>query len=486
MGTPMDNIEQMITLLPEIILIGLSLAILFLDLIWKKPRKTTFGWVTVIGLVAAAVTSLMVISPQNDGLVAWGDMLRFDMAATVFRLLFLVGAAITALFSVEDENLNRRGEFYFLLVISTLGLSMLAAAADLIMVFLALETASIPLYMLAGFFFRDGKSVESGLKYLLYGAMSSVIMLFGFTFLYGFSGTTRLYEIAAAIRIGNLPPTVTIVALMLILVGIGFKISAVPFHFWAPDVYEGAPTVVAGFLSTASKAGGFAVLLRFSFAVFPVLSSHSSYLIAAMAVASMLVGNLLALNQKNFKRFLAYSSIAQAGYMLVGVAALSNLGAAGVIYYLMAYLVTNLVTFAIAFISARVSGTDDISGLAGLSQRSPILGFSLLISLLSLGGIPPFAGFIGKVLVFYAGIQSGMAWLVVVAVLNSVLSLSYYLRVLKVAFLDKPREEKTGPAINIPWKIAFTFSVVGIIVLGIYLSPWFGWAVSAASSLALY
>jgi NADH-quinone oxidoreductase subunit N len=389
-------------------------------------------------------------------------------------------------FSVEEENLYCCGEFYFLLVISTLGLTMLAAASDLIMVFLALEIASVPLYILAGFRFRDSKSVESGLKYLLYGGMATTIMLFGFTFLYGFSGTTQLYEIGAAIKAGNIPPMAAATAGLLVLAGLGFKISAVPFHFWAPDVYEGAPTVIAGFLSTASKAGGFAVLLRFTFAVFPALSVYSPLLIAFMAIASMLVGNLLALSQKNFKRFLAYSSIAQAGYILVGVASFSNLGTTGVLYYLMAYLTTNLAAFGIAFLIARAAGTEDIAGLAGLSRRSPLFGMALLISLLSLGGIPPFAGFIGKLIVFSAAVQSGLAWLAVIAVLNSAISLYYYLKVLKVAFLNKPVLESPVFQVSLPWRIAFFVCIAGILVLGVVLAPWYSWAALAASSLILY
>jgi proton-translocating NADH-quinone oxidoreductase chain N len=295
-----------------------------------------------------------------------------------------------------------------------------------------------------------------------------------------------LYEISAAIQTGQIPPMATTAALLLVLVGVGYKISAVPFHFWTPDVYEGAPTVIAGFLSTVSKGGGFAVLIRLAITLFPALSAYSSYVIAALAVASMVVGNLLALNQKNFKRFLAYSSIAQAGYILVGVAALSKLGMTGVIYYLMAYLVTNLTAFAIASITAHGTGSEEISGLAGLSQRSPFLAFALLISLLSLGGIPPFAGFIGKVLVFSAGIQSGMVWLVVIAVLNSVLSLFYYLKVLKTAFLEKPRETSSIMAKSPSWTAAFLICVIGILVFGMIILPWFGWAAAAASSLALY
>jgi len=482
MGTP----AMLLPLLPEILLVILSLFVLGLDLSLKEKRPVLLGWITVAGLSISALAALGLPTLHTAEPLVWGGMLRLDRAAQVFRVIFLCGAAITVLLSLEEEALSNHGEFYFLLVLSTLGLTLLASSADLIMVYLSLELASIPLYILAGFNFRDSRSVESGLKYMLYGAVASTIMLFGFTFLYGFSGTTQLYLISAAIRNGQVPILATISVGILILVGLGYKISAVPFHFWAPDVYEGAPTPIAGFLSTVSKAGGFAVLLRLSLTIFPVLSSGMPCLLAAMAVASMVAGNLLALNQSNFKRFLAYSSIAQAGYILVGVAASSTLGIAGVAYYLMAYLVTNLVAFAIASVVSRVTGTDEISGLAGLSQRKPFLGFALLISLLSLGGIPPFAGFIGKLLVFSAAIQAGLAWLVVIAVLNSVLSLYYYLRVLKVAFLDKPREPSPISARHISWKLAFIVCTLCILILGVIILPWFGWAADAASSLTLY
>ncbi len=482
MGTP----ALMLPLLPEILLVILALFVLGLDVSLKEKRPVLLGWITVAGLGISALSALVLTATLPAEPLVWGGMLRLDTAAQVFRIIFLCGAAITALLSVEEESLANHGEYFFLLVLSTLGLILLASSADLIMIFLSLEMASIPLYILAGFNFRDSRSVESGLKYMLYGAVASTIMVFGFTFLYGFSGTTQLYLISAAIRNGQVPVLATTAVGLLILMGLGYKISAVPFHFWAPDVYEGAPTPVAGFLSTVSKAGGFAVLLRLSLTIFPMLSPAMPYLLAAMAVGSMVIGNLLALNQRNFKRFLAYSSIAQAGYILVGTAASSTLGTTGVLYYLMAYLVTNLVAFAIACVVTRVTGSDDISGLAGLSQRKPFLGFALLISLLSLGGIPPFAGFIGKLLVFAAAVQSGMAWLVIIAVLNSALSLYYYLRVLKVAFLDRPRDASPISARHVSWKLAFIICTLSVLILGVIILPWFGWAAGAASSLTLY
>jgi NADH-quinone oxidoreductase subunit N len=481
----MDNLVVIVTLLPEILMVLLALLVLGLDLGVKNLRPSVLGWITAIGLIMIAVFSMAFSgAPAADPLV-WGGMLRLDMSARLFRMIFLTGAALTSLLAMEDES-NNRGEFYFLLVLSTLGLTLLAAAADLIMVFLSLEMASIPLYVLAGFKYRESKSVEAGLKYMLYGAVSSTVMLFGFTFLYGFTGTTQLYAIGGAIQAGHIPPVTLTMSVLLILAGLGYKISAVPFHFWAPDVYEGAPTVIAGYLSTVSKAGGFAVLLRFTFCLFPLLSMVVPYLLAAMAVASMVIGNLLALNQKNFKRFLAYSSIAQAGYMLVGVAASSALGTAAVMYYLIGYLVTNLAAFAIADLTARETGSEDISALAGLTERAPMLAFALLLSLLSLGGIPPFAGFIGKLLVFSAAMKSGMAWLVIIAVLNSVLSLFYYLKILKTAFLEKARESEPIRGKTASWKLAFLLCLAGILVLGVIIQPWFIQATAAASSLVIY
>lgn len=482
MATP----ELLQQLLPQIVLLLLAFMVLGLDFINNKKKTLFPGWVAVIGLIAAGTATIYLMAVYSEPRLVWGEMIRLDQASGVFSLLFIAGAIITVLFAMDDENLNSNNEFYFLLIISTLGLTMLAASADLIMVFLSLETVSIPLYILAGFINREPRSVESGLKYMLYGAVASVIMLFGFTFIYGFTGTTHVFGMREMLQGGNIPSIVLAGVVMFVMAGVGFKISAVPFHFWAPDVYEGSPSVVTGFLSTVSKAGGFAILLRLISTVFPLSEPFTLYLLAAMAVASMLVGNLLALNQKNFKRFLAYSSIAQAGYILVGVVAFSSLGVTGVTYYLMAYLATNLVAFAIAYQLARTTGSDDISTLAGLSQRSPFLGFALLTSLLSLGGIPPFAGFVGKLLVFSAGVQSGLEWLVVIAVLNSVLSLYYYLRVIKVAYLDKPWDTTPLCVRNPVWLFSFGVCLAGILIMGVIILPWFAWVSAAALSLALH
>jgi NADH-quinone oxidoreductase subunit N len=271
--------------------------------------------------------------------------------------------------------------------------------------------------------------------------------------------------------------------MLLVLVGFGFKISAVPFHFWAPDVYEGSPTPVAGFLSTASKAAGFAVLLRVMFVAFPAYQPLWQIMAMVLATASMFVGNLLALAQKNIKRLLAYSSIAQAGYILIGVAAGTSFGVSASVYYLMSYLVTNLAAFGIVTVVGRVVGSDEISAYAGLSRRSPGLSLALLVALLSLGGIPPFAGFFGKFLVFGAAIQEGYLWLALVGILNSIIGLYYYLTVLKVVYVYRS-EDEAQPLPGVPgWKAALILCLVGILTLGVLFAPFYNLATGAATAI---
>jgi NADH-quinone oxidoreductase subunit N len=353
---------------------------------------------------------------------------------------------------------------------------------------------------LAGFLVKDEKSTESGFKYFLFGAMTSAIMLYGFSLLYGFTGTTNLYLIPY--QIGNiynsladpallipqlLAPLIGI--LVLILVGFSFKISAVPMHFWAPDVYEGAPTPITGFLSTASKAAGFAVLLRVMITSFPMLAPYWGAVIAALAVATMTLGNLLALAQKNIKRMLAYSSIAHAGYIMIGLVAFarlgmqSPLGTISVVYYLIVYLVTNLAAFATVSASGRITGSDEIASYAGLSRRAPYLSLALLISFLSLAGMPPFGGFIVKFSVFAAAVQADMIWLAVIGVLNSIVGLYYYLTVLKYVYLYRSEDESKPLPVTRPYALGIGLLCLGIILIGTVIAPWITLSASAASSL---
>jgi NADH-quinone oxidoreductase subunit N len=402
-------------------------------------------------------------------------------------MLFIFGAAITALFAMDSEALGKRGEFYVLMLVSSIGMNLMASAGDLIMLYLAIETTSIPLYVLAGFLRQGDKSSESGMKYLLFGALTSTIMLYGISLIFGWTGETN-FEMLSRMQ-GTLQGSDLVFvlgSLLLVLVGFGFKISAVPFHFWAPDVYEGAPTPVAGFLSTASKAAGFAVLLRFLLLVFPSLDGYWTSILAVLSVATMTLGNLLALAQKNIKRLLAYSSIAHAGYILIGLVAVGELGATSVLFYLAAYLITNLAAFGCVVVFSHVVGSDEISDYAGLSRRSPVLALAMMVAFLSLSGMPPLAGFVAKVFVFAAAVDANWIWLAVVGVLNSIVGLYYYLTVLKVIYLyplKNPEDEKVPLTVPRPFALALTILTVGVILLGTLFGPFFNIAKTAVAVL---
>jgi len=477
-------VTVILPILPEILLLALGILVLVLDPFWKdENRRLNLGWLTAGGLFLILAVSLAVARPGEEAALVFGGMLRDDWLGFVFKMFFLFGAAITALFMMDVEGVGRRAESYLLLLAATLGVNLMASAADLVMLYLAIETTSIPLYILAGFLTGDEKSTESGFKYMLFGALTSAVLLYGFSLIYGFSGETGLYALAASF------PTLSLLALgiiFLVLVGLSFKVSLFPFHFWAPDVYEGAPTPVAGFLSTASKAAGFAVVLRLFMAVFPSLAANWSVILAILATLTMTVGNLIALTQKNVKRMLAYSSIAHAGYAMIGVVAFSQLGTASTVFYLIAYILTNLAAFGIVTAFGRVAGSDDMKAYYGLSRRAPTLALMMLVAFLSLAGMPPFGGFVGKVFVFAAAIQQGWIWLAVVGILNSIVGLYYYLTVLKYVYLyrmEGEEEEKHPIPLSRPYAIALTVLSIGIIAVGVIFGPWFGLASGAAASL---
>ncbi len=476
------DISMLLAVLPETLLLILALVVLFIGVSLPKDKRNVLGWVTAVGLGLVILFSL----PGRPGAqpeLVWGGMLRHDWMGYTFQMLFIFGAAITALLAMDFKELGSRVEFYVLMIASTLGMAFMASAADLIMLYVAIETTSIPLYILAGFFVREKKSTESGFKYLLFGVMTSTIMLYGFSLLYGFSGSTDIYLIASRVADGSLPLVTLIATLMLVLVGFAFKISAVPFHFWAPDVYEGAPTPVAGFLSTASKAAGFAVLVRFLLAVDVQMLTQWGGVLAAIAAATMTLGNLIALTQKNIKRLLAYSSIAHAGYVLIGVVAISELGVTSVVFYLIAYLLTNLAAFGVVTVFGREAGSDDLTAYYGLSRRSPWLAMGMLIAFLSLAGMPPFGGFVAKVFVFAAAIKNGLVWLAVVGVLNSIVGLYYYLTVLKYVYLYRSDDDDKSVLVTRSFKTALVILTAGILLVGTLFGPWFNWASQAAAAM---
>lgn len=472
------------SILPEILLLALGVLILIIDPFLKKDasRRPFLGWFTSGGLLLILIISLLFARP-SDPILVFGGMLRFDWLGFAFNMFFVFASGVTSLFFMDAEHLNHRAEAYLLLVAATLGMCLMAASADLVMVYLAIETTSIPLYLLAGFLKDDDRSTEAGFKYLLFGALTSAILLYGFSLIYGFTGKTNLYELSTYFSSFN---PVAVGVTFLVLVGLAFKVSLFPFHFWAPDVYEGAPTPVAGFLSTASKAAGFAVLIRLFAAVFPVISADWSLILAILATLTMTVGNLIALAQKSIKRMLAYSSIAHAGYAMIGVVAFSQLGTASVVFYLIGYVLTNLLAFGIVGIVGRVTGSDDYSVYAGLSRRSPALGLAALVAFLSLAGMPPFVGFVAKFFIFTAAIEAGWVWLAIVGVVNSIVGLYYYLNVLKYVYLlrmENQDEQQHPLPLPRPVAIGLVLLVIGILLLGTVFGPWFGLATKAAISL---
>lgn len=475
------------SILPEILILIVGMLILIIEPFWKEEKRRNVGWLAAGGLFAAMIVSLIVGRP-GEPLPTFGGMIRFDWLGFFLKMLFMFAAAATALLMMDHERLATRGEAYLLLLASLIGMNLMAVSADLIMLFLAIETASIPLYVLAGFMLGDNRSTEAGFKYFLFGILATTIMLYGFSLVFGFSGTTDIYRLAEMFKVGEIAPLTAFGVLALIFVGIGFKVTFTPFHFWAPDVYEGSPIPVAGFLSTASKAAGYAVLLRLFFVAFPGsnLSTAWTTALVVFAAASMLVGNLLALPQMNIKRLLAYSSIAHTGYTLIGVAAFTQFGAASVVFYLAAYILTNLLAFGVAMAFSKATGLEDLRDYAGMSRRSPWLGLMMLTAFLSLAGIPPFGGFIAKVIVFAAGIQAGYVWLVVFAVVMSVVGAYYYLNALKFVYLYRmPNQDEENHPIPLsrPYAIALIALTIGVILIGTVFAPWFQWSNAGALNL---
>jgi NADH-quinone oxidoreductase subunit N len=474
-----------LSILPEILILVLGVLLLVLEPFWKDEERRNAGWLTAGGLLATMAISLFVARPAEPTTV-FGGMLRYDWLGFFFKMMFIFGAAVTALFMMDHEVLGKRGESFILLLATTLGMNLMAASADLVMLYLAIETTSIPLYVLAGFMLSNERSTEAGFKYLLFGAMTSAIMLYGFSLLFGFTGTTNLYELASMTAAGQLSVGVVLGLVMLIVVGIGFKVSIVPFHFWAPDVYTGAPTPVAGFLSTASKAAGFAVLTRLFFIAFPAIAYDWASILAVLSAITMTLGNLVALKQTNIKRLLAYSSIAHAGYAMIGVAALTRLGVASVVFYLLVYILTNLAAFGIVMAFGRVTGSDEIKDYAGMSRRAPGLALAMLVAFLSLAGMPPFGGFVAKVIVFAAAVQVNMIWLAVVGIINSIIGVYYYLTVLKVVYLYRMEgeDEEAHPIpLTRPYAIGLVVLSLGILLVGTLFAPWFGLSGAAALNL---
>jgi NADH-quinone oxidoreductase subunit N len=473
------NLELFI---PELILAASAVVVILLDLF--VLRKGALAIVSLIGIAVSAGFTLAMWGGTDQAI--FNNRLAVDSFALFFKLLFLGIAALVILASQDYASKMARfqGEYYALILLATLGMMLMAAAIELISIYVALELASISLYALVGFL-KDPKSSEASLKYLLLGAIASAVMLYGMALVFGFTGQTQLGEIARAIQIipgpaiPRPPPhalesPALALGMVLLIAGFGFKIAAVPFHMWVPDVYEGAPTPITAYLSVGSKAAGFALILRVFYSIFfgGWMSQDWGMLFAILAAISMTLGNILAIPQTNIKRMLGYSSIAQAGYLMVGLATMGMspatdvLGRSGILFFLASYAVTNLGAFiAIIAISNKID-SDLIQDFSGMGKRAPVLAATLTLCLISLIGMPPAAGFMAKFYIFSGAVQHGLLWLVIVAVINSAISAYYYLRVAKVMWFGEPAAEEKVPSSG-ALRFALGLSCLGVMVLGI-------------------
>lgn len=480
------TLTSVLALVPELLLLVLAIAIILYDRALKPAERRRLGvftgWGVLVVLLVTFGLWVFLNEPGNQPVLLWGGMIRHDLITLVFRVMFLVAALITALVATDTEELQY-GEFYALILMSTIGFNLMAASGDLIMLYLALETASIPLYLLAGYAKNTERSSEAGMKYFIYGAFASAVMLYGLSFIYGLTNQTNLITVAQAIVAQ--PDAPVLLATVLVIVGFGFKISAVPFHFWTPDVYEGAPAAVTGLVSTASKAAGFAVFLRVLTAgVFGTVEAAQEWwaMLVAMAIVTMTLGNLLAIWQTNIKRMLAYSSIAQAGYTLIGMVTLSVDGTGAAMFYLLYYVFTNIAAFGVIILLSNLAKSDEVSDLNGLNRRSPWLALAMMFALLSLGGIPPTAGFFGKFFIFKAAVDVGLWWLALIGILNAFIALYYYLGVIKVMYLYRSDEEEVMIPVSRAAKVGLAISMFGIFYLGVLAGPAFEWTRNAAQA----
>ncbi len=467
------NLELFI---PELSLVAFAIAVILLDLFIQ--RKGILIVVSLAGLVVSAGFTIAMWGGSSQAI--FNNMLAVDNFALFFKLLFLGIAALVILASVDYVSKFARfqGEYCALVLLSTLGMMLMAATAELISIYIALELTSICLYILVGFL-KDPKSSEASLKYLLLGAVASAILLYGMALVFGFTGKTQLGEIAQVIQALS-PQTVLaspalILGIVLLIAGFGFKIAAIPFHMWVPDVYEGAPTPITAYLSVASKAAGFAIILRVFYSAFGFpnwLSLDWGLIFAVLSAIGMTLGNVVAIPQTNIKRMLGYSSIAQAGYLMVGLATVGLspvtdiLGRSGLLFFLASYALTNLGAFiAIIAISNKLN-SDLIDDYSGMGKRAPLLALGLTLCLISLIGLPPAAGFMAKFYIFSGAIQHGLLWLVIIAVINSVISAYYYLRVVKVMWLGEPVSEEKVPSSG-ALRVALALSCLGVLLLGV-------------------
>jgi NADH-quinone oxidoreductase subunit N len=482
MNAPPDVLRL---LAPEIIVAVTGMGGILLDLICPAPHDSEpvarpwLAYVGIAGLLAAGASAVPLADEQG---VLFEGLIVLDPLSAFFRLLF-IGIAVVVLLLATDTlpRFSRwAAEFHALVIWCTLGHMLLASTGELFTIFLALQLTSLPLIVLIGFAKKDGRSGEASLKYLLLVLVSTAVLLYGITLIYGSLGTSTIAEVGELLAGREDIPAALALGLVLLVTGFGFKITAVPFHYWVPDVYTGAPTPVTAFLSVGSKFAGFALALRIIITGLHVPLDWP-LIFGVLAVSSMTLGNLAAIPQTDIKRMLAYSGIAQAGYLLIGVAALTQSGISSLLFYMVSYAFANLAAFTAVIIFAESAGSTRIEDYAGLSRRAPLTALALAISLLSLAGMPLMGGFMAKFYVFASAVETGLLWVVTIGVLNSVVSLYYYLRVVWQVYVAEGPAEK----ITVKPRAALVLSVctLGVLALGIFPEPVMRIAAHAASAL---
>jgi NADH-quinone oxidoreductase subunit N len=468
-------------LAPETILACFVLVILMADISKAKWKASVLSVTAIAGIVASA--AFLWTQRDVDGFAAHG-MYIFDAFAVSMKLLFLGITCVIIL--LTQEFLSRlqilRGEFYILILLACIGMMVLASAGDFLLLFIALELMTFSFYIMTAYLRSDHASVEAGLKYLILGAVASGCIVFGTSFVYGATGSTRFAVVQEYVAAYSMSPLLLIGAL-LVLCGLAFKLSAVPFHLWVPDVYQGAPPPVTAFLAAGSKAAGFVVLIRLVAVIFGHVMAESTVpVLALIAALTMCYGNLGAMVQHNVKRLLAYSSIGHAGYLLMGMATLSPEGMAAVVSYLCAYTLMTLVAFAVVICVSNATGSDDLEAYDGLSIQSPFLAAAMFIALLSLAGIPPFVGFFGKLWIMIVALRQGLFWLVAIGALNVVISLYYYLRVVKAMYTQEAIVSRTiAPGFSV--RLVMFIALLCIVGLGVYQQPLVSFAIQATQGL---
>ncbi len=475
------------SVLPLIVVAVAALVVLMVGVYVDDDESVGLGMLSIGGIALAFVLALAALGQSAR---AFSGSILLDNFAIYFELAILISAALAVLMSLEYVgDLRLPGaEYYSLLLFATLGMMLLATAGDLIVIFLGLETMSIAVYALAGFRRGDPRSIEASLKYFILGAFSTGFLLYGIALVYGATGTIRLDRIRAAISgpmaagpIAHSP--LMLLGLGMMLIGFGFKVAAVPFHMWAPDVYEGAPTPVTAFMAVGVKIAAFAGFLRIFMVYLAPVSAEWSPVLWVLAALTMTAGNAIALVQSNIKRMLAYSAIAHAGYLLVGMTAAGNAAGGAILYYLLGYAFTNMGAFAVVAALGRGDAPhEQVADYRGLARRQPALAAAMALFMLSLTGVPPLAGFVGKFYLFSAALSQGLVWLVIIAALNSVISAYYYISVIVAMYMEQGGAEdvrmRGRPALFATVAIA----VVGVLLIGLYPQPFIAAATNAFAS----